>query len=248
MSTIVPRWEWRTFGPVSGTADEVLSVPDAEPDLVADSDEVYLVSPQTEAAVKIRAGLMDVKVLEHVDEAGLEQWRPALKEAFPLPPGEAVKVCAALGVSAPPPDADALSSDEFLAVLAAPDRGVLAVRVQKHRRHYTIGGCMVEVTDVTAGGRQMRTLAVEATDAAQVVATVRGLGLFGRPEHKLPEVAQGRRRDAGLRWSHDGIRGHRRRHELGQVPHRRAARRRYVEHARRPREGEPPRRGHRRDG
>ncbi len=186
MSTIVPRWEWRTFGSASGTADGRLSVPDAEPDLVADSDEVYLVSPQTEAAVKIRAGLMDVKVLEHVDDAGLEQWRPALKESFPLPRGEAVKVCAALGVSAPPPEADALSSDEFLALLAAPDRGVLAVPVQKHRRHYAIGGCMVEVTDVSTGGRQARTLAVESTDPAHVVSTVRYLGLFERPNTSYP--------------------------------------------------------------
>jgi len=186
MSTIVPRWEWRTFGSASGAADAVLSVPDAEPDLVADSDEVYLVSPGAEAAVKIRAGLMDVKVLEHVDEAGLQQWRPALKESFPLPHGEALKVCAALGVSAPPSQVNALSCDDLLALLAAPDRGVRAVRVRKHRRHYTIGGCMVEVTDVTAEGRQVRTLAVESTDAAQVVATVRGLGLLDRPNTSYP--------------------------------------------------------------
>ncbi len=45
---------------------------------------------------------------------------------------------------------------------------------------------MVEVTDVTAEGRQVRTLAVESTDAAQVVATVRGLGLLDRPNTSYP--------------------------------------------------------------
>ena len=63
---------------------------------------------------------------------------------------------------------------------------MLAVAVQKHRRHYTIGGCMVEVTDVAAEGRQARTLAVESPDAAQVVATVRELGLLDRPNTSYP--------------------------------------------------------------
>ena len=81
-----------------------------EPELTQESDETYLLSPGTDAAVKIRAGLMDIKVLEHVNEAGLEQWRPAMKETFPLPRGEADKVCAALRVSAPPPGAEASRS------------------------------------------------------------------------------------------------------------------------------------------
>ena len=94
MDTIVPRWEWRTFGSDFGAADAVFAA--LEPELIQESDETYLLSPGTDAAVKIRAGLMDIKVLEHVSEAGLEQWRPAMKETFPLPRGEADKVCAAL--------------------------------------------------------------------------------------------------------------------------------------------------------
>ena len=122
--------------------------------------------------MKIRAGLMDIKVLEQVSEAGLEQWRPAMKETFPLPRGEADKVCAALGVSAPPPGKDAFSLDEFLAVLAAPERGVRAVAVHKRRLHYTVNGCMSEVTEVVAEGR-------EGADAGH-----RGDGRRARDRHR----------------------------------------------------------------
>jgi exopolyphosphatase/guanosine-5'-triphosphate,3'-diphosphate pyrophosphatase len=183
-STIVPRWEWRTFGAEFGAADEAFAA--LEPELVQESDETYLLSPGTDAAVKIRAGLMDIKVLEQVTEAGLEQWRPAMKETFPLARGEADKVCTALRVSAPPPAIKAFSLDEFLAALAAPERGVRAVSVHKHRRHYTLNGCMAELTEVVAEGQMAKTVAIEATDAGRVIATVQQLGLSGGENTSYP--------------------------------------------------------------
>ena len=193
MDTIVPRWEWRTFGAGFGAADEDFAA--LEPELVQESDETYLLTPGVDAAVKIRAGLMDIKLLEQVDAAGLEQWRPAMKETFPLPQSEAVKVCAALGVGAAPPQPDAFGLDEFLAVLAAPERGVHAVAVHKLRRHYTMNGCMVEVTEVVADRHGMRTLAVESPDAARVVATVTELGLSARRNTSYPRRLKA---DAGM--------------------------------------------------
>jgi exopolyphosphatase / guanosine-5'-triphosphate,3'-diphosphate pyrophosphatase len=178
------RWEWRTFGSDFGAADARFAA--LEPELVQESDETYLLSPLADAAVKIRAGLMDIKVLEQVSETGLEQWRPAMKETFPLPQGEADKVCAALGVSAPPPGTAAFSLDEFLAVLAAPERGVRAVAVHKRRLHYTVNECMAEVTEVIAEGQRVRTLAIETTDAERLIATVRGFGLAGRANTSYP--------------------------------------------------------------
>jgi len=184
MDTIVPRWEWRTFGSEFGAADAAFAA--LEPELIQESDETYLLAPGVDAAVKIRAGLMDIKLLEHVSEAGLEQWRPAMKETFPLPRGEADKVCAALGVSAPPTGTAAFSLDEFLAVLAAPERGVRAVAIHKRRLHYTFNGCMVEVTEVVAAGQMVRTLAIETTDAARVSAAVDKLGLSARRNTSYP--------------------------------------------------------------
>ncbi len=184
MNAIVPRWEWRTFGSAFRTAEE--AVAGLECERTESSDEVYLLSPANDAAVKIRGGLMDIKELTQVSEAGLEQWRPAMKEKFPLPQDEAEKVCAALGVSGPPPDGDAYSQDEFLAVLADPSRGVRAVDVFKHRRHYTFAGCMVEMTEVIAADQRLRTLAVESEDAASVLSAVGELGLTSRANTSYP--------------------------------------------------------------
>ena len=185
MDMIVPRWEWRTFGEELEATDATFAA--LEPELVQESDEIYLLSPGTDAAVKIRAGLMDIKELVEVDADGLEQWRPAMKETFPLPRGEADKVCAALGVSAPPLAGWApFTLDEFLAVLAAPERGVRAVAVHKRRLHYTVNGCMSEVTEVVAEGQSARTLAIESERAERVIATVRDLGLSGRENTSYP--------------------------------------------------------------
>ena len=48
------------------------------------SDELYVLGLRSEASVKVRDGVMDVKRLEGVDDHGLELWRPVMKAAFPL--------------------------------------------------------------------------------------------------------------------------------------------------------------------
>ena len=49
-----------------------------------ESQETYLISRATEKCnAKIRAALMDIKVLVNEDR-GLEQWKPVLKAGFPL--------------------------------------------------------------------------------------------------------------------------------------------------------------------
>ncbi len=48
------------------------------------SDEIYLLSSISDATVKVRDGLMEVKKLIDTDARGFEQWRPVMKAAFPL--------------------------------------------------------------------------------------------------------------------------------------------------------------------
>jgi hypothetical protein len=66
------RWEWRTFG--DDLAERLGAL---DPEQVTESDEIYLLSPRADDAVKLRAGLMDVKRLERVGDDGLELWTPA---------------------------------------------------------------------------------------------------------------------------------------------------------------------------
>ena len=53
MNTIIPRWEWRTFGTASGRPTPAFAA--LETEKVQESDEVYLLSPVDDANVKIRA-------------------------------------------------------------------------------------------------------------------------------------------------------------------------------------------------
>ena len=178
-SGIVPRWEWRTFGETFGDADGILG--GLEPEHVEESDEIYLLSQESDASVKVRDDLMDVKRLEAVDGDGLEQWRPVLKGAFPLAAGDVLTVLTALGVSTDAVGWEPYTLDQLVNDLVGPNPSLTSVAVHKRRVHYKVGGCMAELTEVTLDGRSTRTIAVESEDPALVVAAVRELHLADRP-------------------------------------------------------------------
>jgi exopolyphosphatase / guanosine-5'-triphosphate,3'-diphosphate pyrophosphatase len=58
--------------------------------------------------------------------------------------------------------------------------------VHKRRAHYTVSGCMAELTDVLTDNGSTRTIAVESEDAARVLAAVRELGLDTRSNVSYP--------------------------------------------------------------
>ena len=96
---IVPRWEWRTFGEPLDSADRALASYEITSD--HDSDETYLLSVHSDASVKIRDGLMDVKHLREVDDAGLELWLPVMKAQFPLAADDVAAVFSTLKIDVP---------------------------------------------------------------------------------------------------------------------------------------------------
>ena len=61
-----------------------------------------------------------------------------------------------------------------------------AVAVHKRRLHYTVNGCMSEVTEVVAEAMKVRTLAIESEDADRVIATMRQLGLSSHANTSYP--------------------------------------------------------------
>ena len=172
MDKIIPRWEWRTFGPSFGPAEAHFAA--LEPTGVQESDELYLLSGMGDN-VKVRDDLMDIKVFVETNADGLEQWRPVLKAAFPLARADAVRVLEALRLPSLPLERDAYTLDQFLAELAGD--ALRPVHVHKRRVRYRVGGCTSEVTDVVADGRPTRTIAIELEDADAVVAAVRSVGL-----------------------------------------------------------------------
>ena len=184
MDQIVPRWEWRTFGQDFGAAEARFATLDAE--TVQNSEEIYLVSTSSDANVKIRDDMVDIKLLEHVDANGLEQWRPTLKEPFPLADSALAQVRAALGLPAAPPRAEGRSLAGLLAALAPSGGPVRVVTVRKSRARFRVHGCVAELADVIADGTKVRTVAIEDADPARVVAAVRAMELDRFPNTSYP--------------------------------------------------------------
>lgn len=184
MDKIVPRWEWRTFGTDFGEAETRFAA--LKPQRVQESDEIYLVSSLVDRVVKIRADLVDIKSLERVNEAGLEQWLPVLKVPLPLSPADFGAVCTALGVPTPASVKQGYTLEELLTELATRQLIFVPVPIHKERLRFTIEGCMVELSDVRIEGVESRTVAIESEDPDLVVAAVRDLGLSGRENTSYP--------------------------------------------------------------
>jgi exopolyphosphatase/guanosine-5'-triphosphate,3'-diphosphate pyrophosphatase len=175
---IVPRWEWRTFGDSFGEAESRFA--SLSPERAQESDDLYLLSRNSDASVKIRDALMDVKQLQSVNDDGLEQWKPVLKASFPLSDADLRVVLDALGVAVATPAAAAGSLEELVERLADSSADLTAVMVHKRREHYTIGGAMAEVSAMRTDAGSTRTIAVESEDPGRVIAAVGELGLTSR--------------------------------------------------------------------
>src|SRR3954447_4237497 len=119
---VIPRWEWRIFGEHFGDAEQRLA--SESPERVEESDEVYVLTAESDASVKVRGGLMDVKERIAVDAAGLEQWKPVLKERLPLGEDHVARVFKALDVGR-----------RWTRV------ELRVVEIHKRRAHHTFMGC-----------------------------------------------------------------------------------------------------------
>jgi exopolyphosphatase / guanosine-5'-triphosphate,3'-diphosphate pyrophosphatase len=193
-TAIAPRWEWRSFG------DELRGVlTGLEPEGIQESDELYVLSVAGRDIVKVRDGLLDVKQLEQVDEAGLEQWRPALKAPFPVSAADAERALAGLGIAAPALDADPYTLDRLLDDVVRPHPELRVVQVRKRRDRHVVGGCAAESTAVETPYGSTHTVAVESTDPQLVVAALRMLGLEGRPNVNYARGLEGLVRRAARR-------------------------------------------------
>jgi len=175
MSEIIPRWEWRSFGLYFGDAEARLKTHGT--DKLRRSDEIYLLSSISDANVKIRDGFMDIKRLEQTDAHGFEQWRPILKEAFPLTAATIRTVFAALGL-APSLEFISITLEQFLAEVTSDSR-MRTLKVHKARTRYHLECCLAELTEVNANGKTIRTIAVESEDPVCIIAALRALGLEG---------------------------------------------------------------------
>ena len=139
MAKIIPRWEWRAFGPRFPAPQRTPS-PSCRPGGSQESDELYLLAAAGDN-VKVRDDLMDIKVLREVDADGLERWEPVMKAAFPLRDGRRVRACSRRSASRLPrspgtrtPSTSSSPSSAATGRGRAPGRGPQAARPLHDRR------------------------------------------------------------------------------------------------------------------
>ena len=125
MTTVTPRWEWRTFGRAGPVADAAFDATEASP--VAESDETYFLTGSG-ANVKIRDELVDIKLLRETDANGLERWEPVLKRPFPLSAADFATTAQAMGIDGKREGGgeSEVSYDEFLAIVRRDPRARIA--------------------------------------------------------------------------------------------------------------------------
>src|SRR5262245_55159230 len=117
MATVIPRWEWRTFGAHFGIAETRFA--EMTPGAIQDSEELYFLDGSG-ANVKVRNDVMGIKALREVNADGLERWEPIMKQGFPLPAADAAKVFASLGLAAPQLARDAYTLDQLIGEIVVP--------------------------------------------------------------------------------------------------------------------------------
>jgi exopolyphosphatase / guanosine-5'-triphosphate,3'-diphosphate pyrophosphatase len=175
---IVPRWEWRTFGDEFEEARKRLAA--FEPQQVNESDEIYLLSVDGDASIKLRDGLVDVKRLDAVNDDGLERWIPVMKAPFPLSARDAQTVVTRAGTPNVALERGMYTVEQFAREIIEPHPGLRTAAVHKHRTRYVIDTCMVENTDFEVESKTIHTIAIESPDPALVCSMIDRLGLTGR--------------------------------------------------------------------
>lgn len=173
-----PRYEYRVFAPDLRGLRALLKERGEAEDGETRQD-VYILAPTLSGAgLKIRAGLLDLKVLD--DHAGPYQlWLPIASARLPVPVAIlAEEFLAPLRLELPLPDAGELDQADLLDIVEQ-TRGVRALRVGKRRQRFAIdGNVLAEWTALTFPDHPpFQTVALEGPDPDRLAGTVEALGL-----------------------------------------------------------------------
>ena len=177
MATIIPRWEWRTFGSDFKGADQKIMALNPS---VKKSGEKYILSRNSNENCKIRDDLMDIKSPVNVNEDKLEQWYPTMKLSFPLSKEQVTELFTKYFKIDVPELADSYDYASFVE-LCGQQKDLCVVDVKKVRYITNIDETIVEVAETEFNGVPNRTVCVEHIDPALVMSVVRKLGVEGLP-------------------------------------------------------------------
>lgn len=176
---LVPRAEFRVFG--QGIIDIVKpAMWNARATLfkVRHSGETYILSRNTnEANVKIRDGLLDIKIKVGETEEGYEIFQPKGKFQFPVEKEELATIFKHLqaGVEL---SRDGYSFDAFLELIKTTD-DIVSVGVHKERYGFTVDDVICEYGRILFNGAMVETTCVESEDYSAMEKVIDKLEISG---------------------------------------------------------------------
>lgn len=177
VSAVIPRYEFRIFGNnLKKYEDKIIGF--SEKEMTRQMDSVYLLTPwKRKNNVKIREGVMDIKLLEQEYE-GLQQWNPFLVGKFPLK-AEIIKsvVFPALGIESPIFDRKKYTLNQFVEEVVSIDPDLAIAYVLKTRHAYTVNECITEIAEIKVNGTSIKTICIEAEDAEKVIKAKEMIGI-----------------------------------------------------------------------
>lgn len=179
----MPRYEFRIFGNnLKIYEDKIIGL--SEKEITRHMDSVYLLTPwKRKNNVKIREGVMDIKLLEQEYE-GLQQWNPFLVGKFPLK-AEIIKsvVFPALGIESPVFERNKYSLKQFIAEVVSIDPDLAVAYVLKTRHAYTVNDCITEIAEIMVNGASIKTICIEAEDPEKVQKAKEMIGIGAELEN-----------------------------------------------------------------
>ena len=183
VTSVIPRYEFRVFGNNLDSIKEIIEK-QSDKEMTRQMDSVYLLTPwKRKNNIKIREGVMDIKVLEQEHES-LEQWSPFLVGEFPMK-AKIIKtsVFPALGVESPVFERKEYTLKQFINEVVSVDPDLAVAYVWKTRHAYTVAGCITEIAEIKVNGTSVSTICIESEDPNKVIEAKNILGIDKKTEN-----------------------------------------------------------------
>ncbi len=188
---IVPRAEFRVFG--QGVIDTVKQKMWDAGALLQKArrmpPETYFLSARTsEANVKVRDGLLDIKTKAGETPEGYEIFQPRGKFQFPVKREDLAAILAHLRVEMSL-ERETYSIEDFIAI-ARKHPDLVPVSVEKMRYGFTVGGVICEFAQVWFNGAMVESACCESENYAGMRQVVETLGIAAMPNTNYLKAAK----------------------------------------------------------
>ncbi|MBL0088405.1 MAG: hypothetical protein IPP87_08860 [Ideonella sp.] len=188
---IVPRAEFRVFG--QGVIETVRAHMYNGKTVLFQArrmpPETYFLSVHTnDANVKVRDGLLDIKLKVAETDEGYEIFQPAGKFKFPVGRADLTTILSHLKVDMAL-EQETYSIERFVEMARA-HPSLRVVLVEKMRYGFTVDGIICEYAQVWFNGALMETACAESEDYAGMHQVIEGLGIAGLPNTNYLRAAK----------------------------------------------------------